>query len=104
MTQLARNTDPHTSHDAAQLALDFVASHEAKIYAAICGADGLNYREIAFIAKLEPVAVARRLKAMERRKLIERREASYAELTARIYVPRATIYKQRDGMALWFRT
>ena len=74
MTQipLFRSTDPSTSRDAAARVPEFRASHEAAIYAAICEAHpwGVTYREIAFYAGLEPVAVARRLVAMERRKLL----------------------------------
>ena len=82
MTQLEllyRRTDPSTSHDAAANVPAFRAGHEALIYDALCNAPhGLTYREIAAIAKLEPVAVGRRLKGMERRKLVERRIVNVA--------------------------
>ena len=95
MTQipLFRTTDPSTSRDAAAHVPQFQASHEAKIYEALRFlVDDAIYREIALIAHLEPVAVARRLIAMERRKLITRRRD---ETTGK--------YLQRDGCALWFR-
>ena len=95
MTQipLFRTTDPSTSRDAAARVPQFQASHEAKIYDALCHAlDGRTYREIAALTKLEPVAVGRRLVTMARRKLITRRRD---ETTGK--------YLQRDGCALWFR-
>ena len=81
MTQipLFRSNDPSTSRDAAARVPAFKAGHEAKIYDALCNAPhGLTYREIAAIAKLEPVAVGRRLKGMERRRLVERRIVNVA--------------------------
>ena len=91
--QLFRNTDPHTSHEAAAKVDTFKAGHEAKIYEAICNEVlGLNHREIAYIKQMEPVQVGRRLKGMERRKLITRRRN---EVTGK--------YLERDGCALWFR-
>ena len=85
MTMLARNSDPHTSIQAAERVSQFQASHEAKIFEALHNASGLTYREIAKVTGMEPVAVARRLKAMESRKLIFR-------------------YNTRDGMAVWWKT
>jgi len=93
MTPLARKTDPHTSRDAAAKVDGFKAGHEAKIYNALFECPyALTYREIAERTKLEPVAVARRLVAMERRKLITRQRH---EVTGK--------YLARDGMALWFK-
>ena len=95
MTQipLFRNSDPVTSRDAAARVPEFRAGHEAKIYHAICTAlGGSTYREIAGDTGLEAVAVARRLVAMERRKLITRRRDM---ATGK--------YLARDGMALWYR-
>ena len=90
---LARRGDIHTSHEAAAKVDTFKAGHEALVFAAICGSvDGLTYRAIATLAKLEPVAVGRRLVAMERRRLITRRRD---ELTGE--------YKAQDNMALWYR-
>jgi hypothetical protein len=92
---LARNSDPLTSHVAAANVPAFQASHEAKIYDVLTrsiGITGMTYREIAHHAKLEPIAVARRLIGMERRKLIERdRDMATGK------------YLQRDNMALWFK-
>lgn len=69
---LARSTDPQTSHDAADRAHQFIASHDAKIYGVLCDhhPTALTYRAIAAFAKLEPVAVGRRLTYLERRGLI----------------------------------
>ena len=101
MTQipLFRSTDPSTSRDAAARVPEFRAGHESRIYAAldqilipILAPDGQTYRDIASSTGLEPVAVARRLVAMERRKLITRRRD---EVTGK--------YLARDGMALWYR-
>ena len=95
MTQipLFRSTDPSTSRDAAARVPDFRASHEAKIYDAICKAPfGINYREIAAATLMEPVAVARRLVAMERDKLITRKRH---EVTGK--------YESFEGCALWYR-
>ena len=90
---LARRGDIHTSHDAAAKVDTFKAGHEAKIYEAICNAPlGYTYRQIARDTGLEPVAVARRLVSMERRKLITRRRD---ELTGE--------YRAQDNMALWYR-
>ena len=94
---LARRTDPMTSHDAADRAQNFSKHHEATIFNAICeaGTPGVNYREISQMTGMEPVAVARRLSAMESRKLIERR------INPESTKPRD--YLQRDGCALWWR-
>jgi len=92
---LARRRDPVTSKQAAQRALNFVCSHEATIFGAICdaGEKGATYREIARATGMEPVAVARRLKAMEVRGLIERSALSDC-----------SGFEARDGCAIWWRT
>lgn len=84
MIPLARTQDPITSHQAADRVEQFRCSHEARIYDALHNASGLTYREIAGITGMEPVAVARRLKAMERRSLIYR-------------------FNDRGGMAVWWK-
>ena len=92
---LARRQDPHTSHDAAAKVDTFKASHDAAIYAALSlpqAITGMTYKEIAAYAKMEPVAAGRRLKGMERRKLITRRRN---EVTGK--------YLERDGCALWWK-
>ena len=87
---LHRRTDPQTSRDAAANVDTFKAGHEAKIFDALSNAQsGLTYREIATVARLEPVAVARRLKGMERRKLVKRRTNGEGA------------YEQRAGMCVW---
>lgn len=95
MTQLdllySPRFDPDTSRVAAEKSGAFRAGHEAKIYCAIADSKyAITYRQIAALANLEPVAVARRLKAMEERGLITRQRH---EVTGE--------YRQQDGMALW---
>lgn len=94
---LARTTDPQTSKAAAEKAVDtFVASHESKIFGAICDAGvlGATFKEIAKATNLDPVAVARRLGAMGKpeRGVIKRR------------VTPAGTFESRDGCAVWFRS
>ena len=91
---LARRTDPVTSVKAAERTSQFKAKHEATIYAAICeaGPEGATYREIAQMTGMEPVAVARRLSAMEGRMLITRNCNEFKDPA-----------KVRDGCAVWFR-
>ena len=95
---LARNSDIQTSHDAARKSDVFRASHEGKIYGVLCdaGARGLNYREIAEITHMEPVAVARRLAHMSDRRLITRVE------TGRHPITRKPMYAERGGCAIWW--
>lgn len=91
---LSRNTDPITSHRAAERVSKTIPHHEATIYAAICeaGDDGLTYKEIAEIAFMEPVQVARRLKGMEQRLLITRYLNEFKEPA-----------EVRDGCAVWWK-
>lgn len=93
---LYRRDDPVTSRDAAIRADSFRASHEIAILSAIieAGPDALNYREIARMADMDPVAVARRLSSMEARGAIERR------LKPDSIKPRD--YVSRNGCALWY--
>ena len=69
---LARTRDPATSHAAASRARQFVSSHEARILGHMHGREPLTYREIAAVTGMEPVAVARRLKGLERKGCIVR--------------------------------
>lgn len=61
----ARRTDPETSQRAAAKVERFASGHFAKILAAMAELRTGTYREIAFEASLEPVAVARRLRELE---------------------------------------
>ena len=92
---LSRRSAPETSHVAAEKSASFRAKHEARIFGAIfdAGERGANYREIAAATGLEPVAVARRLKGMERRGLITR-SALYD----------CSGFESRDGCACWWAT
>jgi hypothetical protein len=68
---LFRSSDPRTSRSAAKKAIQFKARHIAKIWNCLKDNGKLNYKEIAKLTGLEPVAVARRRKEMERDGLIE---------------------------------
>ena len=96
-TPRARTHDPETSHAAADRAQSFAKHHEASIFNAICesGPLGVNYKEIAQMTGMKEVAVARRLSAMEERKLIERRRVPDSDK------PRD--YLSREGCALWWK-
>jgi hypothetical protein len=61
----ARKRDPETSQRAANRAARFASGHFAKILAALDELTTGTYREIAFAAGLEPVAVARRMRELE---------------------------------------
>ena len=88
---LARRGDIHTSHEAAAKVDTFRASHDAAIWAALENQpQGLTYKQIAAIAKLEPVQVGRRLAYMGR--LVTRRRN---EVTGK--------YLECDGCALWWK-
>ena len=78
----ARKRDPETSQRAAAKVERFASGHFAKILGALAELKTGTYREIAFAASLEPVAVARRL-----------RELETADKIARI--------GERDGFTVW---
>lgn len=80
---LHRLKDPLTSVRAAEKAKEFRTRHIAKIWACLKDNGKLNYKEIAKLTGLEPVAVARRRKEMESDKLIE------------------VLGEERNGCALW---
>lgn len=61
----SRRRDPETSQRAAAKVDRFAGGHFAKIVAALSLLTTGTYREIAFEAGLEPVAVARRLRELE---------------------------------------
>lgn len=61
----ARRSDPATSQRSASKVERFASGHFAKILAALAELTTGTYREIAFEAGLEPVAVARRLRELE---------------------------------------
>lgn len=74
MTQLdlplARASDPATSHEAADRAKRFQCRHVALIYCALQDHGPMNKDAISVKTKLDPVAVARRGKEMERAGLV----------------------------------
>jgi len=68
---LCRSSDPKTSRNAAEKTKNFKARHIAKIWNCLLEHGRLNYKEIAKLTGLEPVAVARRRKEMQESKLIQ---------------------------------
>ncbi len=68
-TPLARNTDPVTSHKAAQQ-VTFKGEHHRKIYEALKTMKDGTFYEISEVAEMEPAAVWRRLNELEKRNLI----------------------------------
>ena len=92
---LSRRSDPETSHVAAEKSASFRAKHEARIFGALfeAGDRGMNYREIAAATGMEPVAVARRLKGMERKGVITRSALSDC-----------SGMESRNGMCIWFKS
>ena len=92
---LARNSDPQTSHEAAERVPSFRAKHEAAIFGALheAGDKGGTYKEIASFCGLEPVQVNRRLAGMCDRGLIERNELGCEYLTP--------IFEKRGGCCVW---
>lgn len=83
--------DPDTSRVAAEKSGAFRAGHEAKIYDVLHQHEGigLTYRAIAALAGMEPVAVARRLKTLERKRLVCRVVSESGE------------YATMGGCAIW---
>lgn len=80
---LCRATDPKTSRSAAERVSEFKSRHIAKIWTCLKDHGKLNYKEIAKLTGLEPVAVARRRKEMESDGLIE------------------VLAEERNGCQLW---
>lgn len=70
--RMIRRTDPVTSAEAAEKALSFKARHEASIYACLKDHGPQICEQISEKTGLDAVAVARRMAAMEGRKLIAR--------------------------------
>lgn len=68
---LSRKTDPITSHQAAQRAVEFMAGHESLIWGALLEGE-YTAKEMAQITRLTDVQINRRLKGMADRRLIER--------------------------------
>lgn len=63
MTNLARRTDPETSHEAAERLVESGrhGSQKAVVYAALCEHPGITSKELALRANLDRHVVARRL-------------------------------------------
>lgn len=78
----SRRSDPATSQRAAAKVERFAGGHFAKILGALADLKTGTYREIAFAAGLEPVAVARRLRELETAGKIAR-------------------FGERDGFTVW---
>lgn len=67
---LARKSDPQTSFDAAENAESFKSRDISKIWNALRDCGPMNYKKIAQVCGMQPVAVARRMAEMERKHLI----------------------------------
>lgn len=63
--KLARNTDPQTSHKAAEQ-VTFKGDHHKRIYEALKTMKDGTFYEIAEVARMEPAAVWRRLNELEK--------------------------------------
>lgn len=96
---LARSRDPLTSHQAADRAVRFAASHEGCIYAALleCGERGGTIAELERVTRLDKVQCARRLAAMERRGTVTRRRVDWA-MRRGVAVE---VYEARGGFTVW---
>lgn len=66
MLNTARNTDPWTSHEAAQQALTFVEVHRERIVHALQIHGPMGKDAIAQVCNMDGVAVARRLPELQR--------------------------------------
>lgn len=94
----ARRTDPATSHDAAEKALEFAASHAALIWNALCAMpDGGTIADLERVTRLDKVQCARRLAAMERKGTVKRNRIDW---TMRRGVA-VEVYEQRAGYCVW---
>jgi len=82
MAALARRDDPDTSKEAAARVYEFKARHLALIAAAL-SAGGKTKDEIATVTRLDHIAVARRMKEGEERKLWRRTDERRASRTGR---------------------
>ena len=67
-----RRSDVETSVEAANGMVEGAAAHRAKILAALSDGSARTYVEIAAVAGLEPVAVARRLSELARLGQVQR--------------------------------
>lgn len=98
-SHLYRRDDPATSKRAAAHSDKFIATHEDKILLCL-GATihGLTYREIATLTRLEPVAVARRLKGMERKGIVWRKHRGLQQGSCGGW---HDAYEERESCAVW---
>ncbi len=64
--KLARNTDPPTSHKAAETVVEFKGEHHRKIYEALKTMKDGTFYEIAEVAGMPPSSVWRRLNELEK--------------------------------------
>lgn len=73
---LSRKNDPQSSHDAAERAREFSASHDGIVYGVFCdhcGPSGLTARDIEYYCRLSFVQINRRLSGLGEHGLIVRR-------------------------------
>ncbi len=80
----ARNTDPATSHDAADRVPEFAHGHFRKILDALDDMGrAATYHEIAVFAGLEPHAAGKRMSELEAAGLIFRTDETHATPSGR---------------------
>ena len=87
----ARRTDPGTSHEAAQMALCFAATHCDRIHTALIQRGPMDPEQIGAMLGMEPYSV--------RKRLADLKKAGQAETTGEI-VPTSTGRHQRVWRAL----
>jgi hypothetical protein len=68
----AKNSDPITSHEAADRVVEFEGSHYAQIWQALDGGQAMTPHEIGAVTGLEFYAVAKRLPELEQKGCVER--------------------------------
>ena len=71
INQLARRTDPVTSHEAARLASEFAGTHCARIHAALVQCGPMDPEQIGVMVGMEPYACRKRLADLQRAKQAE---------------------------------
>lgn len=81
--KLSRRADPATSHAAGEDTKAFRARHVATIWNALKEHGPMTKDEIADVTKLDHVAVARRMKELEERKLARRTDLTRPSKTGR---------------------
>lgn len=68
---LARRSDPATSHEAAQMAVEFAGTHCDRIHAALVQCGPMDPEQIGAMVGLEPYSVRKRLSTLQHAKQAE---------------------------------